>query len=156
MKTSLQLRMRHQPDALDHLLYGLDEAHVKQRPIADKWSIFENIAHLGRYHEVFLERVQRILKEEHPLFERYVADNDEGFISWCKNDFNQLMKKFHKSRKSLNDFLFDLNDEQLKRTARHPVFGQMSIIGWTEFFLLHETHHYFTIFKLVPQIIAPE
>jgi len=156
METSLQLRIQHTPDALNHLLYGLDEAHVKQRPIAEKWSILENIAHLGRYHEVFFERMQRILKEEHLLFERYVADNDEGFAEWCKNDFNQLIQKFHSSRKSLNEFLFKLSDEQLKRNARHPAFGQMSIIGWCEFFLLHETHHYFTIFKLVPQIIAPE
>ena len=156
METSLQLRIQHTPDALNHLLYGLDEAHVKQRPIADKWSIFENIAHLGRYHEVFLERMHRVLKEENPLFDRYVADMDGGFPEWCKNNFSPLMEKFYSSRESLNNFLFNLNDEQLKRTARYPVFGQMNIIGWCEFFLLHETHHYFTIFKLVPQIIAPE
>ena len=88
---------------------------MKQRPIADKWSIFENIAHLGRYHEVFFERMQRILKEQHLLFARYVADNDEGFSEWCKNDFNQLIQKFHSSRKSLNEFLFKVCDEQLKR-----------------------------------------
>jgi len=156
METSLQLRIQRTPDALKHLLYGLDEAHLKQRPIADKWSIFENVAHLGRYHEVFLERMHRVFKEENPLFERYVADRDEGFAEWCKNNFSQLMEKFYSSRESLNNFLFNLNDEQLRRTARHPVFGQMNIIGWCEFFLLHETHHYFTIFKLVPQIISPE
>src|SRR6266542_1985639 len=123
METSLQLRMQHQPDALNHLLYELNDESAKQRPDKDKWSIFENIAHLGRYHEVFLQRVQTILKEQDPLFDRYVADTDE---------------------------------KQLMRTGRHPVYGKRNINGWTEFFLLHEAHHFYTILKLTSQIISPE
>lgn len=156
METSLRLRMQHQPSALDHLLYGLDETGLVQRPDKDKWSILENIAHLGRYHEVFKERMQRILDEEHPHFTRYVADTDEGFTNWCKYDPATLMRHFYDSRKDLNDFLCALNDVQMKRTGHHPVYGMMSINGWTEFFLLHEAHHYFTILKLTPQICGTD
>ena len=156
METSLKLRMQHQPDVLNHLLYELNDESVKQRPDKDKWSIFENIAHLGRYHEVFLVRMQRILKEQDPLFPRYVADVDDGFLEWCKNDFESLMQKFYQTRKELNDFLFSLDGHQLMRTARHPTYGKWNINGWTQFFLLHEAHHFFTILKLTSQIIAPE
>jgi hypothetical protein len=156
METSLQLRMQHQPDALNHLLYAMNDENVKQRPDKDKWSILENIAHLGRYQDFFLQRIERILKEEDPLFDRYVADTDEGFIEWCKNDFDHLMQKFYQSRKGLNDFLFNLNEKQLMRTARHPIYGKRNINGWTELFLLHEAHHFFTILKLTSQIISPE
>ena len=156
METSLKLRMQHQPDALNYILYELNDENAKQRPDKDKWSIFENIAHLGRYHEVFLERMQRVLKEQDPLFSRYVADVDEGFLEWCKNDFEPLMQKFYQTRKELNDFLFSLDGHQLMRTARHPTYGKWNINGWTQFFLLHEAHHFFTILKLTSQIIAPE
>ena len=152
METSLQHRMQHQSAALEHLLYGLDEAGLAQRPDKDKWSILENLAHLGRYHELFKERMQRILNEEHPHFTRYVADTDEGFINWCKYEPATLLQRFHETRKDVNDFLFSLSNTQLKRTGHHPVFGLMSINGWTEFFLLHEAHHYFTILKLTPQL----
>lgn len=156
METSLQLRIQYQPDALKHLLFGIHDENAKQRPDTNKWSVAENIAHLGRYHEIFLERMERILVEHDPLFERYVADNDPGFINWTKFDLDTLLEKFYASRKKLNDFLFGLTDEQLRKTAKNPLFGQMNINGWCEFFLLHEAHHYFTILKLEPQINAPE
>ena len=152
MEQSLQLRLQNQPEALKHLLSGLTDETAKQRPIPDKWSVVENIAHLGRYHEIFLGRLQRILDEDDPLFERYVADNDPGFSEWCLLNLNTLMQKFYSSRKVLNDFLFDLSDANIKKTGRHPLFGQWTINGWCEFFLLHENHHYFTIQKLLPQI----
>jgi hypothetical protein len=62
------------------------------------------------------------------------------------------LKRFKETREELNEFLFSLSDEQLKRSGHHPVFGLMSINGWTEFFLLHEAQHFFTILKLAPQI----
>lgn len=152
MKESLQQRLHYQPDALHYILYGLDEGGLKQRPDKDKWSISENLAHLGRYHEVFKERMQRILHEDHPHFSRYAADNDEGFAIWCRYENATLLKRFKETREALNEFLFSLSNEQLKRSGHHPVFGLMSINGWTEFFLLHEAHHFFTILKLAPQI----
>ena len=156
METSLRSRMQYQPDALQQLLFGVHDENAKQRPIPDKWSVAENIAHLGRYHEVFMERMLRATHEHDPLFERYVADNDEYFLEWCKLDYDALLNKFHATRKTLNDFLFGLSDEDIRKTARHAYYGQWTITGWCEFFLLHENHHYFTILKLLPQINAAE
>ena len=155
MEQSLQLRLQYQPEALKHLLSGVTEETAKQRPIPEKWGVAENIAHLGRYHEVFLERMKRTVHEDNPLFERYVADNDPGFAEWCKLDYPALLQKFHSSRKALNAYSFTISDDNIKRTARHPVYGQWTINGWCEFFLLHESHHYFTILKLLPQIKVP-
>ena len=36
----------------------------------------------------------------------------------------------------------------LVKTGTHPAFGQMTLMQWLNFFLLHEAHHLFTIFKL--------
>lgn len=156
METSIKSRLEYQPDALQNLLFAVHAENAVQRPNKDKWSVAENIAHLGRYHAVFMERMQRILVENDPLFERYVADKDPVFAEWSKMEWQPLLDKFYASRAKLNAFLFSLTDDQLKYTGRHPVFGRMTITGWTEFFLLHEAHHFFTIFKLVPQIIAAE
>ena len=155
MEQSLQLRIQYQPDALKQLLPGLNDETAKQRPIPEKWSVAENVAHLGRYHEIFLERMKRTVFEDNPSFERYVAENDPEFSEWCKLDFNALVKKFHSSREVLNDYLFNIPDDKIKKKARHPYYGQWTINGWCEFFLLHESHHHFTILKLLPQINVP-
>jgi hypothetical protein len=46
------------------------------------------------------------------------------------------------------ELITNLNDGELLLTGTHPKFGVLTIPGWTEFFLLHEAHHLFTIFRL--------
>ncbi|GAB2593323.1 DinB family protein [Spirosoma areae] len=148
MNSSLLTRLTNQPNALDHLLFGLDEDQIRQRPPSGKWSIFENLAHLGQYQTVFLERMHRIINEHNPSFSRYVADEDPGFADWTQLSFPSLTERMRVTRTTLCEFLSRLSGEQLIRVGRHPAYGPMTIAGWTEFFLLHEAHHFFTILKL--------
>jgi hypothetical protein len=39
-------------------------------------------------------------------------------------------------------------DDQLALKGTHPKYGTLMITEWTEFFLLHEAHHLFTLFRL--------
>jgi hypothetical protein len=152
MKTSLQLRMQHQPDSLTLLLYNLNEDQIRSRPIPYKWSIYENIVHLARYHEVFKDRIRQIIEAtETPMFQRYKAEDDKGFYDWQRKSFIELMNDFSEDRRSLNNYLGSLSKEELQKTGRHPLYGLMNVEGWTELFLLHEAHHFFTIVKLAPQ-----
>lgn len=148
MKAYLLARLQHQPAALDHLLDGLTEAQFRQRPQSDKWSIFEHVAHLGRYQNIFVSRVTRIDREDNPAVERYVAEADPGFAEWTGLPYADLMERIREERRTLNTFLGLLHDAQLRRTARHPLYGPMTVEGWTEFFLLHEAHHLFAILRL--------
>ncbi|UFH53558.1 DinB family protein [Spirosoma sp. KNUC1025] len=141
-------RLLNQPDALHHLLAGLTEDQIRQRPQSDKWSISENLAHLSRYQDVFLARMKQIVAEEKPVFSRYVADNDPGFADWTLLPLPGLTKNMVRSREALNAYLSELPSEQLIRVGLHPAYGPMTVEGWTEFFLLHEAHHFFTILKL--------
>ena len=153
MKTSLQLRMQHQPDSLTLLLYGLTEEQIRSRPIPDKWSIYENIVHLARYHEVFKDRMLQIVQSTNtPMFQRYKAEDDKGFYDWQQKCFIELMNDFREDRNNLNNYLASLSKDDLQKTGSHPVYGLINVEGWTELFLLHEAHHFFTIVKLAPQV----
>ncbi len=48
--------------------------------------------------------------------------------------------------------IFSLKDDELRRIGIHLAFGEMTVVMWVNFFLLHEAHHLFTIFKLVPEV----
>ena len=148
MKTSLQVRLEQQPDALQFLLQGLSEEEISRQPAPGKWSIRENIAHLGRYHEVFAARVQQMLTTDTPGFEKYVAEQDPAFLQWCEKDIQAILLDFDDTRQHLNDLLNEIPTDQLSRTGIHPVYGAFNIESWTEFFLLHEAHHFFTIFRI--------
>ena len=52
------------------------------------------------------------------------------------------------TRKEMAASLLGFGEKELKRVATHPAYGEMTMIQWLHFFLLHESHHLFTIFKL--------
>ena len=148
MKNALIQRLQSQPAALDTLLFGFTEEETKAIPMPDKWSIFENVVHLARYHEVFIERIALIATGANPIFQRYRADDDPGFFEWQKKSLAQVLVDFNKDREEINTMLAAIPADKLKHTALHPFFGLMNIEGWTELFLLHEAHHFFTMVRL--------
>ncbi len=148
MNTAQLARLRYQPEALPALITGLTDAQIRQQPQPGKWSIFEQVAHLGRYQRVFIDRLQRIVTEDSPVFARYVAEADPAFDDWLNRPFDTILNQSKADRNELTQLLSGYPENVLSRTGQHPLFGMMTIGQWTEFFLLHEAHHLFSIMKL--------
>jgi hypothetical protein len=136
--SSLTCRLKTQHLALSEIIKNSDEQTLLFRPEPGKWNIHDNIAHLAIYQPKFIERINRILKEDGPEFAPYRADDDPDFIAGQKLS----------NRRRIIWLLSGLNDAQLARTGTHLKYGKLTIVDWTEFFLLHEAHHLFTIFRL--------
>ncbi len=149
MNASIQYRLQHQFAQVEDLLAPLSVDFIRRRHLPDKWSIHENIAHLGRYQEMFMERIERILSEEMPLMDRYVAENDPLFLNWVEKEPGEILRKSATKRTTFRQHLESLNAAQLSRQGIHPKFGKMNVAEWTEFFLLHESHHLYAIFRLI-------
>lgn len=73
------IRLRTQLASIDFLFAGASPQRIDRRPASGTWSARENLAHLGRYQEVFLERLNLILTESSPQFARYRAEEDPGW-----------------------------------------------------------------------------
>lgn len=116
--------------------------------MTNKWSILEHVAHLARYQEVFLQRLLLILSQENPELERYKADNDPAFPAWQKLSQEEVLKKLKRSRLDLIDFFESLPVYEWDRLGTHPTLGALSMQEWLRFFLLHENHHLYAIFKI--------
>lgn len=142
--TKLKTQHKEIPDLLEMLSPDL----VKQRPKPTKWSILENLAHLGRYQEVFLQRLLLILSQDKPELGRYKAEDDSGFTTWQDLEQTQVIEKLERIRVDLIEFFENLAAEEWERTGSHPVLGALSIREWLRFFLLHENHHLYAIFRI--------
>ncbi len=127
---------------------NVDKTFLKEHPIPEKWSIHEHLAHLGRYQEIFLERIAVILKGEVPYLERYKAENDPIFYDWCRWDSAEIIEKAVLDRQTIIDLIGDLPKMQIAQIGVHPKLGRMNVEDWTNFFLLHEAHHIYAIFGL--------
>ena len=148
LSASVCSRLQHQHETIYDLLRGFSEEQLRQRLQNDKWSAFEQIAHLVSYQPVFMQRLQRITQETEPSFNRYVADNDPAFITCCKGSLKELLNDLSVQRAGITKYLMTLTEPAVSRTGRHPKYGSLTISEWTEFFLLHEAHHLFSIFML--------
>lgn len=117
-----------------------------------KWSAHEQLAHLARYHQVFLQRIERILAEQAPEFPRYRAEDDSEWPAWRDLSTQQLLARISSMRAKLMARLRPLSEEDFERTGMHPKFGEMSLSLWLEFFLVHEAHHLYLVLQLVRKI----
>jgi hypothetical protein len=113
-----------------------------------KWSASEHLAHLGRYHEVFLGRLERILAEATPQLGRYRSEDDPGAEAWFAMPAVEVVERMSKLRGQLIERVAKLGPDDLRRSGVHPAFGEMPLTLWIEFFLVHEGHHLYAILKL--------
>jgi uncharacterized damage-inducible protein DinB len=139
------VRLRDQLGSLDAFVATKTTDEWNRKPASGKWSARENLAHLCRYHEIFLERLSRILREDRPQFERYRAEEDERWPSWSPLAVDLLLARIRQLRQEVRSKVASLSSEQLARTGIHPVLGEMNVPLWLEFFLLHEAHHLYAI-----------
>lgn len=152
MQSYLSTRLQYQHKSLIGMIDGLTDELIRKQVIPGKWSIFENIVHLQTYQHVFNERINKMVEEDNPVFSRYVADTDPKFLDNCKRTTREIMGDMITTRKEMSNGRFSIKDEYLEKTGTHPAFGTLTIEQWLNFFLLHEAHHLFTIFKLTSEL----
>lgn len=145
---SLSDRLRNQHQAIENILPPLSPAHLLVRPQPGKWNILENVAHLGRYQGVFVERIHNILQTEEPSFGRYIAEEDPEFENWKNMSADTMLQQIRHDRNAIYSLITNLTDAAQCRTGTHKKYGRLTVLQWTEFFVLHEAYHIYTIFQL--------
>lgn len=152
MPSSISTRLQYQHKSLIEIIDGLSDEQIRRAIIPGKWSIFENMVHLQTYQHTFIQRVRAILKGSNPSFDRYTAEADPLFHDNCEKSTREIMQDLLSLRKEMAAGILSFTETDLDKMGGHPVYGQMTLIQWLNFFLLHEAHHLFTIFKMAPAL----
>src|SRR3977135_3123745 len=72
-------RLKYQPEALEKIIETVPVDIMEKKIHTGKWSIQENLGHLLRYQDMSQIRFERIINEQVPLLDRYIAEQDEEF-----------------------------------------------------------------------------
>lgn len=152
MPSSLSTRLQYQHKSLVDIINGLSDEQIRRQAVTGKWSIFENIAHLQTYQHTFISRVRQMLEKDNPVFPRYTADSDPEFLEACSKSTREVMQDMITVRKQMAAEITSFSPADLYKTGTHPVFGELTLLQWLNFFLLHEAHHLFTVFKLAAEL----
>jgi hypothetical protein len=145
---SLKSRLKDQHTSLSIMIADLETNKISRRPEPGKWNIHDNVVHLTVYQPIFISRIKTILEKDKPSFDPYRADDDPVFLKWREWDLKDLLTRLNEDREQLYQLITNLSEQELNRTGTHLKYGTLTITQWAEFFLLHEAHHQFTIFKL--------
>ena len=145
---SLMDRLRTQHLTIYELIDSVPDQLLQYRPSPGKWNIKDQIAHMTRYQMIFLERVHLILLGQQPGIKRYNAEQDEAFAGWQSLPIEKLMGKLVADRVDIHNLITRLAKEKISLVGVHEKYGALTILQWTEFFLLHEAHHLYSIFQL--------
>lgn len=140
-------RLEGQLDALPIILGGATADLAEVHPRDGGWSAKENVAHLARHAEIFMERLERIVREERPLLGTYRAEQDPEWPSWTRLSFDEALERLRERRRRLIAWTNSLSDDQADRVGIHPVLGPMNVGRWLEFFLVHEAHHLYFVMR---------
>lgn len=146
--SSVSTRLQYQHKSLLDIIEGLSDDEIRRQVLPGKWSIFENIVHLQTYQHTFINRVRKILEEDNPCFSAYTAEADPLFLDNCSKTSREIMQDLLTIRKEMATGILTFKETDFQKTAVHPAYGKMNLLMWLHFFLLHEAHHLFTIFKL--------
>jgi len=105
-------------DFLEEALRGVPLDLLSEPAIPGKWSALENLAHLGRYREVFQERLDQMLRTKSPSFSRYRAEDDPLWEAWRKLTATEVLTKISSVREQILARLKTLQADDFLQTAR--------------------------------------
>ena len=142
---STLLRLETQVEVIASLLAGATSKAIMARSASGQWSAHENLAHLARHHDVFVERLHRMLRERAPQLGRYSAEEDPAWPEWSSLPLDEVLVRIGARRKQIIRIARGLSDAEAARVGIHPLFGEMSLALCVEFFLLHEAHHLYVV-----------
>ena len=140
-------RLKTQLLSVDLLFATAGPERADRRTLSGKWSARENLAHIGRYHEVFLARLGRILTESAPRLPRYRAEEDPEWPQWASRPLDDVRLRLAPLRAELVSRVTGLRPQDFARLGVHSSFGEMTLDLWLEFFLVHEAHHLYVILQ---------
>ena len=152
LTSSVSTRIQFQHKSLPDIIEGLSDVQLRKQINPGKWSIFENIVHLQTYQHMFIKRVGLMLTDDNPLFSPYTAEADPLFHDNCGLTTREVMQDLFDTRKGLSSAILTFKETDFEREARHSTYGKMNLLLWLNFFLLHEAHHLFTIFKTAGEL----
>jgi uncharacterized damage-inducible protein DinB len=152
LPSHISTRLQYQHKNLVDIIDGLTEEQVRFQVIPGKWSIFQQIVHLQTYQHTFIGRAKEILKGHGPVFERYTAETDPQFHENCAKSFREVMQDMITTRKEMANEMLHFSEADFLKKGVHPLFGELTLQQWINFFLLHEGHHLFVILKLTGEL----
>lgn len=121
----------------------------KRRPAHDRWSAHEHACHLALVHTLFLERLEHMLTDPHPIITPYDPGTQDADDRLLHLDLDQSLEQFVTDRAKLVERLRQLAPTDWERRAEHGEYSDYSVFIMFRHMALHDFLHAYRIEELL-------
>ncbi len=134
-------KIRRLPQQVEDLVSGLSPQELTAKPLADEWTVAQNVHHIADSHINSYVRCKLMATEDNPTLKPY----DEG--AWALltdgssddlSDSIALLKALHAR---WVQFWENLPDDAWQRTGMHPESGPVTLARQLELYVEHGEAH---------------
>ncbi len=129
------------PRDLQQALDGMNEAQLKSRPIAGKWSTLEVLCHLADTEQFFADRIKRTASLDRPLLLGVDASRYVDALHYNDRDAKEEFDLVVATRTQMGRILGSLSPEAWERTAVHSETGLVTLRQLVLNAINHLNHH---------------
>lgn len=145
-------RLRGTPARLEDQLRDLTPQVLVRRP-DDRWTIQENVGHLGDLEPLWAGRLDDLLNRENSLRPADLTNRRTEEARHNEADIEDLLGAFRTARTELVKRLEALGDEQLDLSSFHPRLElRMNTVDLFFFVAEHDDHHLARITEILREI----
>ena len=134
-------RLRAFPQRLHALTLDRSEDDLCRASVDGGWGAVDNFCHLRDLEELFIERVSRILNEDHPWMP--VVDETLWPIEreYDQQNPHVALEQFTENRTRFITILSTLTPEQWLRRGHHAELGDQTVLWYAEHATEHDAVH---------------
>ena len=141
-------RLSRTPSRIEEIINNTN-VDILQLKSENKWSIKEEVGHLGDLEPLWLGRVYDFINRTEELRAADLTNQKTNIANHNTSDIKILARDFRSQREQLVSKLRNLNNEVLLHFSLHPrLKTPMRIIDLAFFVAEHDDHHLATIQEL--------
>lgn len=135
------------PAVLRDFMSSIGLSNWNQAHPTTGWRIVDHACHIIEVQPLMIERLQRFLNEDKPVFKPYFPDQDLNAPA-PNRDFETMIDQFDQTRKTFVEMLQTLSDEQLNKPADHPEYRQYTPLIMARHLMMHDHLHMYRMEEL--------
>ena len=137
------------PEIVVPLVREVPPALRKRRPAPNRWSAHEHACHLALVHALFLERLEHMLSDPHPVIMPYDPGTQDADDRLLHLDLDQSLEQFVTNRATLVERLRKLTPADWERRAEHGEYSHYSVFIMFRHMALHDFLHAYRIEEIL-------
>jgi DinB superfamily len=138
------------PEIFRILFEGLTHEEANWKPSADRWCIAEVIEHLSHVEgHGFRSRIDQMLAEDMPVLKEYNQEKFAAAGQYSGRDIEDSFDHWEDQRVTNIEYLRNLNETILARSARHERLGILTIADLLNEWAFHDLGHLRQVMELI-------